>query len=106
MGLDTIKVRVTKGELEEFKKSLLWADIRRELYAWKKGFETELRSVADNVASTNPSTASVLMHIGDITGRIKTVDYLLSLPDVFIQIIESDNTAKAEEEPINEPREE
>ena len=97
MGLDRLTVRVTKGDLEEFKKSLLWADIRRELVAWKKGFEIEMRSIVDNAAKENPSTATVLMHMGDLNGRTKAVDYLLSLPDVFIQVLESEES-KADKE--------
>lgn len=101
MGLSDVKVRVTKGDLEEFKKSILWGDIKRELHAWKKGFESELKSIVDSAATTNPSTASVLMHMGDINGRMKTVDYMLSLPDVFIGILESEESKSGEEEPTN-----
>lgn len=90
MGLEEVKVSVTIGDLEEFKKSLIWRDMRRELSSWKKGFERELKSIVDNIATTNPTTAQVLTHLGDINGRTKAVDYMLSLPDVFISILESD----------------
>jgi hypothetical protein len=100
MKLDEVRVRVTKGDLEEFKNSILWKDIRRELIAWKKGFDLELKSIVDNAATTNPSSATVLMHIGDINGRVKTVDYLLSIPDVFIGILESEES-KSRDEPTN-----
>ena len=83
-----VVVRSTKGEIERFIDSILWKDIKRELGAWKKGFKTESESIVDDAAETNPSTAAVLMHIGDINGRIKTVDYLLSLPAIFLQILE------------------
>lgn len=88
MKKEQIRVRVTTGDLREFKESILWKDIKRELISWKHGFEMELKSIVDNVSTTNPSTAAVLMHIGDINGRTKAVDYLLSIPDVFIAIIE------------------
>ena len=100
MRLDEVRVRVTKGDIEEFKKSILWKDMRRELMAWKKGFNAELGSIVDNAATTNPSSATVLMHIGDINGRMKTVDYMLSLPDVFIGILESEES-KSRDEPTN-----
>ena len=90
MGLEEVKVSVTIGDLEEFKKSLIWRDMRRELSSWKKGFERELKSIVDNIATANPTTAQVLTHLGDINGRTKAVDYMLSLPDVFISILESD----------------
>lgn len=95
MGLEEIKVRVTIGDLEEFKESLLWKDIRRELLAWKRGFESEMRAIVDNASSSNPSTANVLMHMGDINGRIKAVDYMLSLPEIFINILKDDQGEKA-----------
>lgn len=101
MRLDEIRVRVTKGDLEEFKNSILWKDIRRELISWKKGFDSELKSIVDNAATTNPSSATVLMHIGDINGRVKTVNYLLSIPDVFIGILESEED-KSRDEQTNE----
>jgi hypothetical protein len=100
MRLDEVRVRVTKGDIEEFKNSILWKDMRRELMAWKKGFNSELGSIVDNAATTNPSSATVLMHIGDINGRIKTVDYMLSLPDVFIGILESEED-KSRDKPTN-----
>jgi hypothetical protein len=83
-----ITVRSTKGEIERFIESILWKDIKRELGAWKKGFKAENESIVDDAVETNPSTASVLMHLGDINGRMKTVDYLLSLPTIFLQILE------------------
>jgi hypothetical protein len=83
-----IIVNATRGQIEEFMESVLWSDIKRELGAWKKGFEIEGRSIVEDSAETNPSTATVLMHLGDINGRVKTVDYLMSLPDIFLQILE------------------
>ena len=84
-----IKVNSSKNELKEFKKSIIWADIVRELKSWKEGFKREQSSIVDDAATANPSTASVLLHMGDLNGRQKAVDYLLSLPDIFINIIDS-----------------
>ena len=81
-------VGATKDQLEDFKSSVIWNDFVRELKMWKKGFEAELKSIVDDAAENNPSTAAVLMHMGDINGRLKAVDYVLGLPDVFISIIE------------------
>jgi hypothetical protein len=97
MGLEELKVRVTKGDIEEFKQSILWKDIKRELLAWKKGFDIEMKSIVDNSATTNPTTATVLMHLGDINGRMKAVDYMLSIPDVFIQVLESEGRKSSED---------
>jgi hypothetical protein len=98
MSMEEIKVRSTIGDLVEFKKSIIWLDIKRELISWKKGFENELKSMVDNIASTNPSSAQVLTHLGDINGRMKAVDYLLSMPDIFIGVLESEKKNPKEEE--------
>ena len=86
--MEVIEIKSTKSQLEDFKESIIWYDLVKELEAWKKGFETELKSIVDDAASSNPSTASVLLHLGDLNGRIKAVDYLVSLPDVFISLLE------------------
>ena len=103
MRLEEIKIMSTKGDIEEFKKSLLWKDIRRELKSWKRGFEVELSGIADDAAKTNPTSASILLHLGDINGRTKAIDYLLSIPDTFISILDSEESKST---PItNEPEE-
>ena len=86
--METIQVRVSKDALEEFKESILWADMVEELKSWKEGFNREQDAIVDEAEATNPSTASVLLHMGDLNGRKKAVDYFLSLPDVFLSIIE------------------
>ena len=85
---EEVTVYATKDQITDFKESLLWKDMLRELGMWKVGFELEYSSIVDNAAQHNPSTASVLLHMGDINGRIKAVDYMASLPDIFLQILE------------------
>ncbi len=82
------KLRTSRDQVEEFKKSLLWADIVDELSFWKEGFEGELKGIAEDAAENNPSTAAVLLHMGDINGRLKAVAYMLSIPDVFLSQLE------------------
>lgn len=89
-NLERIKVRATVGDIEEFKESIVWLDILRELEAWRTGFEIERSAIVDNAQSDNPSTASVLMHLGDINGRMKAVDYLKMIPDIFIQMLKEE----------------
>ena len=86
--LDEITVNATKDQIDEFKESLLWADIKRELRAWQEGFAGEMNSIADDAATENPSTASVLIHIGDINGRVKATNYMIGILDIFLQILE------------------
>ncbi len=83
-----ILVRTTKSQLEDIKESFFWMDVKQELEAWKKGFQIEQNNIVDDSSENNHSTATVLMHLGDLNGRIKAVDYLLSLPDIFLSILE------------------
>lgn len=85
--MEAIQVRTTVEDVEAFKESILWADIVEELNSWKEGFNREMMSIVDEAAGNNPSTAAVLLHMGDLNGRQKAVDYLLSLPDVFISLL-------------------
>lgn len=82
------EVYATTEQIKEFLESVLWQDIVRELEVWRKGFNYEMMSIVDNAADTNPSSASVLLHMGDINGRVKAIDYLISLPNVFLQLKE------------------
>jgi len=84
-----VQVDSTKGQIEEFKSSILWRDFQRELKFWAEGFNNEMKSIVDNAESSNPSTASVLLHMGDLNGRIKAVKYMLNLPDVFLDVLEA-----------------
>lgn len=83
-----ITVNATKSQIEDFKESVIWKDFIRELLAWKKGFNDELLSIVDLASDSNPSTASVLLHMGDLNGRMKAVDYVLTIPDVFLSVLE------------------
>ena len=89
-----IKVNATKSEIEEFKKSPLWYDILRELNSWKRGFNQEMEAVVDDAATSNPSTASVLLHMGDINGRQKAVDYMIGIPDMFLSLLEDEKDGR------------
>lgn len=86
--MESIELRATKDQIEELKESVLWEDIVRELEIWKQGFTAEMMSIVDDAASTNPSSAQVLLHMGDLNGRCKAVDYILGLPDIFIQMLD------------------
>lgn len=86
--MNEVQVNATIDQIEDFKSSVLWNDIVNELTVWKEGFSLEMDSIVDDAASENPSTASVLLHMGDLNGRKKAVDYMLGLLDVFISILE------------------
>lgn len=90
-----IVVNSTKSQIEDFKGSILWQDITRELSIWSEGFNEEMKNIVDEAESKNPSTASVLLHLGDLNGRIKAVAYMLNILDVFIDVL---NTKKDDDE--------
>ena len=83
-----VQVNATKDQIEDLKSSVIWNDLVNELETWKQGFALERDAIVDNAETENPSTASVLLHMGDLNGRVKTVDYMLSIPDVFLSILE------------------
>ena len=95
--MEEIIVNATRASIEDFKKSVLWNDITRELESWKTGFNREMMSIVDEAEGKNPSTASVLLHMGDLNGRQKSVDYLLSILDVFLDILEAQKDDKETE---------
>lgn len=87
--MEPADVNSTKAEVERFIESVLWADIIRELEGWREGFRAEMESIVEQASDDNPSTASVLLHMGDLNGRMKAVTYVLEIPDMFLSIIES-----------------
>lgn len=84
-----VVVNATKVQIEEFKDSILWSDITRELNFWAEGFDREKDSIVDDAAENNPSTAAVLLHLGDINGRKKAVKYFEQILDVFLDVLEA-----------------
>jgi hypothetical protein len=81
------KVLATKSQIEEFKESFIWKDIRRELVIWKRMAKNEYSQVVGE-AVNEKSDSGLLLHLGSIYGREATIDYLIALPDVFLQILE------------------
>jgi hypothetical protein len=86
-------VNATKDQIEEFKKSILWKDIKRELEMWKDGCRDEY---GQTVGNSITSGANILTHLGDIHGREASIDYFLSILDVFLQILDDKNEDKEE----------
>ena len=99
--MEEVRVNATKDQINELKESVLWLDIVNELTMWKQGFNDEMMTIVDDSRDLNSSTAAVLLHMGDLNGRQKAVDYLLSLPDVFLQILE-DKKQPTDKEPEND----
>ena len=83
-----VKVNATRGQIEEFKNSILWQDICQECDFWAEGFDREEKSVVDRIAAENLSTAATLTLIGSIDGRKKAVAYFKNILDVFLNVLE------------------
>ncbi len=88
-----VEINSTKSQVEDFIESILWADIQRELLEWDKQFNKERDSIVSDARETNPSTASVLLHLGDLEGRKQAVKYFLGLLEVFLNILEEKENA-------------
>lgn len=83
----------TKGQLEDFKDSLIWKDIKEELNFLSVAAQLEYNLVGETKTDENgnliyPTTAETLIHIGDIKGRTKAVSSFLSIIDVIITKLE------------------
>lgn len=87
-------IRATKEQLTEFKESLIWKDICEELENWKRGFQAETLALAENADSANLTTASVMLELGSLSGRMKAADYFASMPDILLSILEGEEDEK------------
>ena len=98
--MEELEVRATRAQIEEFKESMLWLDIKDELKRLARTAQLEYDLVGESVPSDDggvkiPTTAETLIHLGDIKGRRKSVGYFLSILDIFLGILE-DKVAEKE----------
>ena len=87
------EVRSTKMQIEEFKSSMLWDDFKDELIQLAKNAQLEYDLVGESHVDDQgfkiiPNQSETLIHLGDIKGRRKAVQYFLEIPDILIQILE------------------
>lgn len=88
--MSEFKIHSTRDQIEEFKQSVIWKDMVKELMSWKRGFISESNSIVEDAAVHNHTSANVLLHVGDINGRRKAVDFLIALPDMFLSMLDSE----------------
>lgn len=91
--MEELTIRSTRSQIENFKESLLWQDIKEELVRLAERAQLEYDLVGephknDDGEFVVPTTSETLIHLGDIKGRRKAVQYFLSIPDIFLQILE------------------
>ncbi len=97
--MKTKVIRSTKAQLKEFQKSFIWLDIVDELKDLKKRTQLEYELVGEPHKNDEgfmivPNTSETLIHLGDIKGRRKALDYFLSIPDIIIQALEIEESEK------------
>lgn len=95
--MEEVIVKSTKSQLEEIKESMFWKDVQDELERLKEELNSEYDFVGEPKIETDdegrrtkiyPSTAEALIHLGDIKGRKKSIEYFLMLPEIFLNILE------------------
>lgn len=89
------KLRSSRNEIEDFKNSFIWLDIVDELTELSRKARIEYDLVGephvdDQGYKIVPNSSETLIHLGDIKGRRKAVEYFLSIPDIFLQILEGE----------------
>lgn len=100
--MNEIEVKSTKGQLKELKESMFWLDVQTELQRLRNELNKEYDLVGEpkiefdgaQKLKVYPSTAETLIHLGDIKGRKKAIDYFLALPDIFLSLLESKNDGR------------
>ena len=98
--MEDILVRATRGQIEDFVESMIWKDIKDELERLSVAAQSEYDLVGESTVDNQgvrmlPTSSETLIHLGDIKGRRKAVKYFLSIPEIFLSILE-DRTAERE----------
>ncbi len=88
-----MQVRSTKGQIQDFLDSMLWKDMLEELAQLDKRATLEYDLVGEEIVTDDghkrtPTTSETLIHLGDIKGRRKAVQYFRSMPEIFLSILE------------------
>jgi len=81
----------TKSEIEEFVESMVWKDFVNELKILYALAQSEYDLVGEpKTDGTMPNMSETLIHLGDIKGRKKAVDYFLEVPNILLQQLEDE----------------
>lgn len=83
----------TKEQLKEFTNSFIWKDMVNELNKLAELAKLEYDLVGephvdDEGFKVIPNTSETLIHLGEIKGRRKAVNYFLELPNILMNILE------------------
>ena len=83
-----VRINATRAQIEEFKESILWQDICRELDFWAEGIEQEKESLPEKIVKENLSSAASLVLYISADERKAAIKYFKRIPDVFLEILE------------------
>jgi hypothetical protein len=83
-----VLIRSSRVQLEDFKNSIIWKDMKRELLMWKRAFKKEYKDVVRDCLDGKENPVSAQTHLGELYGRESAIEYILQIPDIFLQILE------------------
>lgn len=83
-----VRVNATRIQIEHFKESILWQDIKNELDFWAEGLDKERESLPDRIVRDNLSSAAAIVHYVSIDERKSAIKYFKGILDVFLDILE------------------
>ena len=92
-----LEVKSTRDQIEEIKISMFWKDVNDELSRLRESLNVEYEFIGEPKIKSDedgrkseiyPTTAEVLIHLGELKGRKKAIEYFLALPEIFLNILE------------------
>ena len=83
-----VRLNATKSQIEDFKSSILWQDIQRELDFWAEGLGHEKESLPEKIVKENLSSAASLILYVSIDERKAAINYFKRILDVFLDMLE------------------
>jgi hypothetical protein len=93
-----VLIRATKEQILEFKESILWKDMKREMAIWRRQFERETLNVIDDMIEGEKESLSCMAHLASIHGRGRAIDFMIALPDTFLSILQMQKEDKQPKE--------
>lgn len=84
--LGDAEIMATRGQIERLMESTAWKDVEKELLAWRDAFKAELLELPEAAAREGLSGACFELHAGSLSGRIKFCEYVLGIPEMFLEI--------------------
>jgi len=102
-------MKASKAQLEDFRDSFIWSDITDELLILDRRSQLEYDVVGephvdDDGYKIVPTSSETMIHLGEIKGKRKSVNYFLDMIDVLINKVEMEKTDEPLDEEIEDER--